>query len=422
LDVTPMRSNVRSASSPRTYHEYLHYSTDIQGTIRSMIPRAADRAHLERRLARSPVVLIVGPRQCGKTTLARTFVGAASENYFDLEDPLDLARLTEPHTALGSLTGLVVIDEVQRRPDLFPILRVLVDRADRPATFLVLGSAQPSALRQAAESLAGRLAVVEMGGFRLCDLGPDALDDLWFRGGFPRAWLALSDADASDWLADYTRTLVEQDLFALDVRLPSSALRRFLSMVAHYTGQTWRSADPARSLGISEHTVRRYLDLATDALLVRQLPPWFANVGKRQVKSPKVYVRDGGLANHLLGVHNRAALLRHPSSGAVWEGLVVEEVLRLVAPPEAYFWATHGGAELDLFLPAGARRVGVEVKRADAPTITPSMRSALVDLELDRLVVIYPGPRTYALSDRVVVMPATSFAEPTVALATLQGD
>ena len=364
-------------------------------------------------------MLLIGPRQCGKSTLARSVVDLASENYFDLENPADLARLTAPMTALAPLVGTVVIDEVQLRPDLFPILRVLADRPSRPATFLVLGSAQPTALHQAAESLAGRLSVVELGGFRVSDLGADSLDNLWFRGGFPRASLAASDEDASLWLGDYARALVERDLFALDVRLPSTALRRFLSMVAHYTGQIWRSADPARSLGISEHTVRRYLDIATDALLVRQLQPWFANIGKRQVRSPKTYVRDCGLANHLLGIHSPAALLRHPASGATWEGLMIEEVLRLLDPPESYFWATQGGAELDLFLPVGQPRLGVEVKRADAPRITPSMRSAIADLELDRLVVIYPGDRSYALSDKVVVMPATTLADPEAARAML---
>lgn len=342
---------------------------------------------------RARVALLVGPRQSGKTTLAQDLIDPGSENYFDLENPTDLARLDDPMTALGPLTGLVVIDEVQLRPDLFPVLRVLVDRRKQPATFLLLGSAQPSALRQASESLAGRVGVVELGGFRASDLGPQALDDLWFRGGFPLAWLATSDAATSRWLARYTRTLVERDLFSDDVRLPATALRRFVSMVAHYSGRIWNSADPARSLGVSEHTIRRYLDLASDALLVRQLPPWFANVSKRQVRSPKVYVRDCGLANHWLGIHSHTALLRHPSGGATWEGMIVEEVIRLLDPPETFFWATHGGAELDLFLPSGPIRLGVEVKRADAPVITKSMRSALIDLELDRLVVVYPGTR-----------------------------
>lgn len=384
-----------------------------------MIQRSVDAGLIHDRLAQNPVVLVIGPRQCGKTTLARSIVEPGSENYFDLENPTDLARLTEPMTALTPLTGTIVIDEVQLRPDLFTVLRVLADRADRPATFLILGSAQPAALRQSSESLAGRVAVVELGGFRFSDLGAADLDTLWFRGGFPRSTLATSDQAASRWLADYTRALVERDLFALDVRLPSTALRRFLSMVAHYTGQIWRSADPARSLGISEHTVRRYLDIATDALLVRQLRPWHANVSKRQVRSPKTYIRDSGLANHLLDIHSNVALLRHPASGATWEGLVIEEVIHLLDPPESYFWATQNGAELDLFLPTVGLRLGVEVKRSDAPRMTPSMRSALADLELDRLVVVYPGTRTYDLSERVRVVPAATLADPSAARSAL---
>jgi uncharacterized protein len=387
-----------------------------------VIVRTEDVASLRRTLAENRVALLLGPRQSGKTTLARDLVHVDSANYFDLENPIDVARLDDPMTALGPLTGLVAIDEVQLRPNLFPVLRVLVDRPDQPATFLVLGSAQPTALRQAAESLAGRAGVVELGGFRVSDLGPQAIDDLWFRGGFPQAWLASSDTATSRWLANYTRTLVERDLFADDVRLPTTALRRFVSMVAHYTGRIWNSADPARSLGVSEHTIRRYLDLASDALLVRQLPPWFANVSKRQVRSPKVYVRDCGLANHWLGIHSHTALLRHPSGGATWEGMIVEEVIRLLDPPEAYFWATQGGADLDLFLPSVAVRLGVEVKRTDAPVLTKSMRSALTDLELDRLVVVYPGPKPYALSDKVHVMPAATLADPVAARFALLGE
>ena len=387
-----------------------------------MITRGVDASHLRTQLAESPVALLVGPRQSGKTTLARALVDPESANYFDLEKPADIGRLNDPMTALGPLTGLVVIDEVQQRPDLFPVLRVLVDRPNQPATFLVLGSAQPTALRQASESLAGRVGVVELGGLRVSDLGPDAIDDLWFRGGFPRAWLATSDSAASRWLANYTRTLVERDLFADDVRLPSTALRRFVSMIAHYSGQIWNNADPARSLGVSEHTIRRYLDLASDALLVRQLPPWFAHVSKRQVRSPKVYVRDCGLANHWLGIHSHTALLRNPSGGAIWEGMIVEEVIHLIDPPEAYFWAVHGGSELDLFLPFAPIHLGVEVKRTDAPVITRSMRVALDDLQLDRLIVVYPGTMPYSLSDKVHVMPAAMLADPAAARSMLLGE
>lgn len=385
------------------------------------LDRPHDEVNLERALKDMPVVVLVGPRQCGKSTLARQLVAPDSVNYFDLENPLDLARLTEPMTALDSLRGLVVIDEVQLRPDLFPVLRVLADRASAPATFLVLGSAQPVALRQASESLAGRVRIIELGGFALSDVGADHQDSRWLRGGFPRAYLANSDQSAHEWLSDYARSLVERDLFALDVRLPSTALRRFLSMVSHYNGQTWNNAEPARSLGISEHTVRRYLDLLSDALLVRQLQPWFENLGKRQVRSPKIYVRDSGLAHQFLGITTLPELLRHPKSGGTWEGMVVEEVLHSLKPSEAYFWGTHGGAELDLFLPIGDQRIGIEIKRSDAPTITASMRSALTQLRLDRLVVFYPGARRYQLSDQVVVQPFSTLADPTATRSSLLG-
>jgi uncharacterized protein len=375
-----------------------------------MISRTFDEQALHSALSEVPVVLLVGPRQCGKSTLARTVVAQDSANYFDLENPVDLARLTEPLTALSGLSGVVVIDEIQLRPDLFPVLRVLSDRTENSATFLVLGSAQPGALRQASESLAGRVRVIELGGLMLADLGSKLLARRWLRGGFPRAYLAKTDAAAMTWLADYARTLVERDLFALDIRLPATALRRFLAMVSHYNGQTWNSADPARSLGISEHTVRRYLDLLTDALLVRQLQPWFENTGKRQVRSPKAYVRDTGLAHSLLGINTEAALLRHPQSGGTWEGFVIEEVLRIVQPVEAFFWGTHGGAELDLFLPFGDQRIGIEVKRSDAPTVSASMRSALKELNLQHLFVIYPGTQSYDLTDTISVVPASTLA------------
>jgi uncharacterized protein len=400
-----------------------------------MIERSADRQRLELAMRRNQVVLLVGPRQSGKTTIARTVAELGGPNYFDLEEPVDLARLDQPMTALRPLTGTVVIDEVQRRPDLFPVLRVLADREDRPATFLVLGSAEPAALRQASESLTGRLGVVELAGFGPAEMAdvtasgtseaPTALDRLWLRGGMPRAALADDDDAAFDWLAGYVRNLVERDLFEFDVRRPAAALRRFLAMVAHVTARIWNNADPARSLGISEHTVRRYLDLATDALLVRQLPAWSANVGKRQVRAPKVVVRDCGLSHALLGIASWTELLRHPVSGSTWESLVIEEVHRVLSPPESYSWATHGGAELDLFLPVVPRsgiRLGIEVKRADAPTLTPSMRSALGDLELDRLVVVHPGSRRYELTDRVEVVPFDVFADPVDARAALLGE
>lgn len=375
-----------------------------------MVARAALLATVERALARSRVVVLAGPRQCGKTTLAREFLPEDALNYFDLEDPVALARLDEPMTALRPLEGLVVIDEVQRRPDLFPVLRVLVDRRQVRARFLVLGSASGDLLRQTSESLAGRMEQIAVGGFSLAELGADAADTLWRRGGFPRSYLAASDADSLTWRAQFIATLLERDLPQWGVRVPAIALRRFWTMVAHYHGQTWNAAEPARALGVGESTTRRYLDLLTDAFMLRQLPPWHANLRKRQVKSPKVYIRDTGLLHQLLGIDTARALMSHPKLGASWEGFVIEQVLAREPHDEAYYWATHQGAEIDLLLRRGDRLLGVEVKRTDAPRVTPSIRIALEDLGLEHVVVLYPGQRRYALADRVEAVPLDTLA------------
>jgi uncharacterized protein len=376
-----------------------------------MIPRDALHEAVRAALGRSRVVILTGPRQAGKTTLARTLLPEDSINYFDLEDPASLARLDEPMTALAPLEGLIVIDEVQRRPDLFPVLRVLADRRGPSARFLILGSASGDLLRQSSESLAGRVEHLTVGGFTLAELGARALDRLWVRGGFPRAYLASSERDSLAWRKAFTQTLLERDLPQWGVRVPAVALRRFWSMVAHYHAQTWNAADPARSLGVDASTTRRYLDLLTDALMVRQLQPWHANLRKRQVKAPKVYVRDSGLLHHLLGIDDQRALLGHPKVGASWEGFVVEQVLAGVAHDEAYFWATHQGAEIDLVLRRGERLFGLECKRADAPRVTPSIRIALRDLGLERVVIIYPGTKHYPLSDAVTVVPLGQLAQ-----------
>lgn len=350
-------------------------------------------------------MVLVGPRQCGKTTLARELLDEHSLNYFDLEDPVALARLDEPMTALHPLEGLVVIDEVQRRPDLFPILRVLVDRREKRARFLVLGSASGDLLRQTSESLAGRMERIAVGGLTLSELGADATERLWQRGGFPLAFLAETEADSVTWRRHFIGTLLERDLPQWGVRVSAVALRRFWTMVAHYHGQTWNAAEPARALGVSESTTRRYLDLLTDAFMLRQLAPWHANLRKRQVKAPKVYVRDSGLLHQLLGIDTTRDLMSHPKLGASWEGFAIEQVLAREPHDEAYYWATHQGAEIDLLLRQGDRLVGVEIKRTDAPRITPSIRIALEDLGLERIVVIYPGQRRYAIADRVEAVP-----------------
>ncbi len=370
-----------------------------------MIVRRTDVGLVRAALKRSRVVALIGPRQCGKTTLARQFVSVDSLNYFDLEDPQGLARLTEPDTALRPLKGLVVIDEIQRRPDLFPLLRVLADRKPLPARFLVLGSASPDLLKQSSETLAGRLETVPLEGFRLADLGRGAQNRHWLRGGFPLSFTTRTEADSFAWRRQFLQTFLERDLPQLGVTISSLVLRRFWNMVAHYHAQTWNGAELARALAVNESTVRRYLDLMTGVFLVRQLPPWFENLSKRQVKAPKVYVRDSGLLHALLGIGSRRDLEHHPKVGASWEGYAVEEVLKALRPDEAYYWATHQGAEIDLVLFKRGRRTGVECKRMDAPALTPSMRIALADLKLDKLYVVYPGEKRYALAEKVEVLP-----------------
>lgn len=383
-----------------------------------MIERPGLLLGLRTALRRSPVVALIGPRQCGKTTAARWIVEPSSPRYFDLEDPASLARLTEPMTALGPLRGVVVIDEIQRRPELFPVLRVLADRRPLQARFLILGSASPALLRQSSETLAGRVETITLAGFRLDELGERALGRHWRRGGFPPAYLARSEADSIRWREDFVRTFLERDLPQLGVSIAAPRLLRFWSMLAHIHGSLWNAADPARSLGLSQPTVRHYLDLLTSVFMVRQLPPWHENLAKRQVKAPKVYIRDTGLLHALLGIRSERDLQRHPKLGASWEGYAIEEVLKLVEPDDAYFWATHGGAELDLLVFKNGRRYGIEVKHQDAPTLTPSMRTALADLRLEHLTVLYPGSRNYTLAERVTVVPLASLAagDPAVVL------
>jgi len=374
-----------------------------------MVKRSTLLRKIHRALKRSPVVALIGPRQCGKTTLARQLVPDDSRCYFDLEDPASLTRLEEPMIALQGLRGTVVIDEIQRRPGLFPILRVLADRKPLPARFLILGSASPELLRQSSESLAGRLEVIPISGFTLSELGTKYLERHWLRGGFPRSFLARSQTDSFSWRQQFVKTFLERDLPQLGITVPPLALHRFWTMVAHGHGGMWRATDPARSLGVSEPTVRRYLDLMTGLFLVRQLLPWHENLGKRQVKSPKIYVRDSGLLHQLLGIRMERELLHHPKCGASWEGYALEEILGALQPDEAYFWATHQGAELDLLLFKRGRRLGFEIKRMDAPKLTPSMRIAIEDLKLDRLTIIYPGERQYTLAGSVKVVPLGEF-------------
>jgi predicted AAA+ superfamily ATPase len=367
------------------------------------VPRTAELSALKSRLRDFPVVAILGARQVGKTTLALDLLEERKGQRFDLEDPIDLARLDDPMTALAALRGVVVIDEVQRRPDLFPALRVLADRPRRPARFLVLGSASPDLLRQTSESLAGRVAFHGLEGFGLDEVGARHRARLWLQGGFPPAFLARSSAASGEWRRAFVRTFVERDLPQLGVTVPGRTIQRFWSMLAHYHAQTWNGAELARALGVAGTTVRRYLDLLAATFVIRILRPWHENLKKRQVRSPKVYLADSGLLHTLLGVETREDLERHPKVGASWEGFALRQLVRRLGarPEECFFWKTHSGAELDLLVMRGRKRLGFEFKRTAAPRATKSMHVAMQDLGLSSLDVIHAGEETYPLAPRV---------------------
>jgi uncharacterized protein len=367
-----------------------------------MIDRNQLFSVLSERLQEARALALLGARQVGKTTLARSYAQTHQCVYFDLEDPQSLENLAQPMATLDAILTqgrTVVIDEVQRRPDLFPLLRTLIDRHARAAQFLLLGSASPLLMQQSSESLAGRLSLLSMGGVALSEVASDtiATDQLWLRGGFPRALLASNARAAMRWLRDYLSLVIERDMPLMGLNVPPPTMQRFWRILAHYHGQTWNAAEPARTLGVSEPTVRKYLDFMSGLQLVRQLPPWHENLGKRQVKAPKIYIRDSGLLHYLWGIADESALWLHPKSGASWEGFALEQVLHVAQPDEAYFWATHAGAELDLLMFKHGLRVGVEFKRVDAPKMTPSMHIALQDLQLDALYVVYPGQRRYTI-------------------------
>ncbi len=376
-----------------------------------MIERKKTTSAIQKALKRSRIVVLLGPRQCGKTTLARQFVPVDSLNYFDLEDPSDLTRLNEPMTALRNLKGIIVIDEIQRRPDLFPILRVLADRQPLPARFLILGSAAPGLLRQSSETLAGRLETINISGLTLGDVGMKRHEQHWLRGGLPLSFLAKNESDSLAWRKNFIQTFLERDIPQFGIGVAAPTLLRFWSMLAHFSGQIWNAAEPARSLGVSETAVRRYLDILEGVFIVQQLKPWHENLKKRQVKSLKIYLRDSGLLHQMLGIRTMTDLLLHPKCGGSWEGYIITEILAVTEPDDAFYWATHAGAELDLMLLKGNKRIGVEIKRADAPGITPSMRTAISDLGLNKLFVIYPGPKRYTLSRNIEVLPITDLPD-----------
>ena len=380
-----------------------------------VIDRPFVRARIHEAFSVHPAVALTGPRQCGKTTLARAIAAADPEGstFFDLESAVDRRRLQAPEQALAGLSGLVVIDEIQREPALFETLRVLADRPHNPARFLVLGSASPALVRGISESLAGRVGIVDLAGFDLAEIGPHSWRTLWLRGGFPRACLAPNDRASAVWRRSFVQTFLERDIPQFGITVPAETLRRFWTMLAHYHGQIWNAAEFARALGSSEGTARRYLDILTGAFMVRALPPWFANVRKRQVKSPRIYVRDTGLLHTLLTLETSDEVAGHPKVGASFEGFAVEQLAGAFEASGVYFWATHGGAELDLLVMRGGKRHGFECKLADAPGTTRSMRVALNDLELEHLWVVYPGNEAYPLDDRISVLPVADI--PTLA-------
>ncbi len=380
-----------------------------------MISRSNHITQIHGRFNTASVVAILGARQVGKTTLARELARnwEGPVNWFDLEDPTDLTRLTDPKLTLAPLDGLVVLDEIQRLPEVFPILRVLVDRPDSAVRFLILGSASPDLLRQSSESLAGRISYYELPGFDLVETGSGVADKLWVRGGFPLSFLAGDDESSERWRRDFIRTYLERDLPQLGFRIPPGTLHRFWTMLAHSHGQIRNASRLAGSLGVAHTTVRSYLDMLSDTFMARQLQPYLSNIGKRQVKSPKMYLRDSGLVHTLLGIADLDGLLGHPVVGASWEGFAMEQIIRRLEaePRECYFWATHNGAELDLLVEQRNRRLGFEFKRTSAPRTTRSMHSALESLDLDSLTIVYPGDKEFRLSKKITARPLTGLWE-----------
>lgn len=373
------------------------------------ILRTKELGLLAKRLKEAPVVAILGPRQCGKTTLARQFArreDVAPVHRFDLEDPRDLAKLEQPMLALEDLQGLVIIDEIQRRPELFPVLRVLVDKQPR-TKYLILGSASRDLLAQSSESLAGRISYMELGGFSLEILPEDSAPRLWLRGGFPKSYLAGSNEASFQWREDFVTTFLERDIQNLGIRIPANTLRRFWMMLAHHHGQIFSASEIGRSLSISDPTAKRYLDVLTGTFLIRQVQPWFYNTQKRLVKRPKIYFRDSGLLHALLALKDRDDVLGHPQLGASWEGFALEQAIQHLGLREqdVFFWAVHTGAELDLVFQHKGKLWGVEAKYGDAPTLTKSMHAALEELSLAHVWVVYPGAKPYDLSKQVSVVP-----------------
>ena len=378
------------------------------------LPRPRELEAVRARLRRAPVTALLGPRQCGKTTLAQSL---KAEHFFDLEDPRSLVRLDEPQTALEGLTGTVVIDEVQRKPNLFPLLRVLADR-QQATRYLLLGSASPDLVKEVCESLAGRVAYHDLGPLAVDETGVHEWRKLWLRGGFPRSYLADDDTASDLWREDFIRSYLERDVPALGISIPSETLRRFWVMVSHYHGQVLNLSELGRSFGVSDHTVRRYLEILSGTFMIRLLPPWHANVGKRLVKAPKLYIRDSGLFHALHTIATPLQLESHPKLGASWEGFAMEQAIRLTGVAHPHFWRTHTGAELDLVWQAHGALWGMEFKYQDAPGMTRSIRAVMRDLPLRHLWIVYPGPERYRLDKGVTVLPVAEIPDITTGPVT----
>ncbi|MBN2860727.1 MAG: ATP-binding protein [Sphaerochaetaceae bacterium] len=369
-----------------------------------MIQRNEYLNRIRTALNRSKIAALLGPRQCGKTTLAREIAALTESHVLDMESPVDRSKLQNPEMYLGSLEGLIILDEIQLYPELFPVLRVLADRKGRNGSFLILGSASPQLVEHASQSLAGRVEFIDMQGFDLTETGSDTLEELWLRGGFPLSYLADTEEDSFAWREGFVRTFLQRDIPQLGIRIPWMTLRRFWVMLAHSHGQVINKSQLAGSMGVSGTTIQSYLDILTQTYMIRPLPPWYVKMKKRQVKSPKIYFSDTGLMHHLLGIHTREELLSHPVAGASWEGFAIEQIISALPLRTPYFWSTYSGAEIDLLIMENGRRIGIECKLSEAPKPTKSMYVALEDLSLDSIYVIYPGRERYPLHERIEVI------------------
>jgi len=376
-----------------------------------MIGRQGYLDNVKKAISRSPIVALLGPRQCGKTTLARAICKNQARNYFDLESQTDLRRLVNPEIILASLSGLVVIDEIQTKPDLFATLRVVVDKPGNRCNFLILGSASPQLIRNVSETLAGRVEFVDMAGFDLTELGTTSWQQLWTRGGFPRSFLANDNQDSFAWREGFIRTFLQRDIPQLGINIPAQAMRRFWTMLAHYHGQIWNASRIGSALGINDKTARSYLDILTETYMIHQLQPWHENISKRQVKSPKIYFRDTGLLHSLLDLHDFHTITGHPQVGASWEGFAMEQIIRAIRPSQWYYWSTYSGAELDIFFIVNGKRYGIEFKFSEAPEKTKSMIMAIESLKLNKLLIVYPGEKSWPVNKTISVCPIDEVGE-----------